>query len=238
MITERDERILMHVGLYTLSIRPVIERLFFDGASCDNVINRLLRERALQANGGDRSARLPGGISYYQLTIPAARKFGFPTHRALRRQTAGLRRDIAVLWFCNMSNKKIRRLEQYELTDLYGPGEQLGRGFGIPHAVHIDGSAGAVLRLYTPTTIEDRTFVRTLRTDAELVMKHAGVAAWAKRGSYRFVVLVDSPVRQERLSQQLTRLRDMPVRCSIDTAPSLDTLHFFAKQLENSDGRS
>lgn len=238
-MTERDEKILAHVGLYTLSIRPVIERLFFEGASCDNVISRLLRERALQANGGERASRLPGGISYYQITIPSARRLGFPTHRALRRQAAGLRRDIPVLSFCTMTEKKRRRIEHYELEDLFGAGEQLGRGFGIPHAVEVETGSSAVLRLYTPSTIEDRTSVRTFRNDSQIMMSHGKIASWVKRGSYRFVVLVDSVSRRDRLADQFSRIEDIAVQCTIDTAPSLDTLHILSKQtLEAQDGDS
>ena len=48
-MNERDDQILNHIGRYTVSIRAVIERLFFAGKDSDHVINRLLTEERIQA---------------------------------------------------------------------------------------------------------------------------------------------------------------------------------------------
>ena len=67
----RDEGILRHIALYRVSIRAVIERLFFEGRSCDDVISRLVNtEKVLTVQ------RLPNRISYYRLSLSAARARG------------------------------------------------------------------------------------------------------------------------------------------------------------------
>ena len=46
----RDERILAHVGLYHVSLRPLVERLFFAGHDARNVLGRLRAEGRQRAD--------------------------------------------------------------------------------------------------------------------------------------------------------------------------------------------
>jgi hypothetical protein len=232
MLTERDENILRHVGLYTISIRKVIEHVFFGGADSDNVISRLLESGYLQKNGGDpsRTAALPGGISYYQLSSREAVRLDVPIHRTQPRQPEVLRKSVAVLWYCTMHPGIMRRrLERWELTDLFGKDADRGRGFRTSHAIQLDGNQSAILRLYAPSSAE-HTFIRTLRIEADLAAAHATIASWVQRTTYRFVILVESQTRATRLSRRLATLA-LPVKCSVELAPSLDTLQVECRRI-------
>ena len=45
---KRDELILDHIGRYTISIRRIIEDLFFEGGSCGNALDRLVDKQLFQ----------------------------------------------------------------------------------------------------------------------------------------------------------------------------------------------
>lgn len=62
----RDDRILDRIGLSSISLRPIIERLFFEGKNCGNVIRRLTKQGKIVSRPG-----LPSRIRYYQLATPA-----------------------------------------------------------------------------------------------------------------------------------------------------------------------
>lgn len=236
MLTSRDQLILQHVGLYTISIRRVIEQQFFAGMDCENVIARLLVESRIRANGGvaGKIGRLPGGISYYQLTPPEADRIGVPHHRTKQLPSAVLPRLISVLWFCTMTNKKRRRLERYELKNLFGAGTNLGTGLGVPHVLELSGERKAILRVYTPGHVKDRAYARSLAIDAERAAEHAGLAPWIRERNYRFVVLVDSPAKQKRLQHVIERV-GVPIEFSVELAPSVQTLHTACKETQHSE---
>ena len=46
---EREDNILDHIGRYRITLRAVLERLFFEGASCNNVVQRLVRQGKIRA---------------------------------------------------------------------------------------------------------------------------------------------------------------------------------------------
>src|SRR5262245_10225017 len=59
----RDKKILWHIGLHGVSIREVVEHLFFDGKSSGNVMQRLRNDGLIED-----AARLPGNFTCYSLT--------------------------------------------------------------------------------------------------------------------------------------------------------------------------
>lgn len=87
-MTPRDDQILRHVARHQLTIRPVLQRLFFkspDAAS--NVVARLLKAGLLE------SSKLPDGFSYYQLTDKGARAIGLarpPRVRSMKQLGAAI----------------------------------------------------------------------------------------------------------------------------------------------------
>ena len=77
----KDEQILKHIGRDGLTIRAVLEQQYFDGRSCDHVINRLIHEKRVRSVNG-----LPGGLSYYHLSLTEARTRRVPEHRGRPRR--------------------------------------------------------------------------------------------------------------------------------------------------------
>jgi hypothetical protein len=116
-MNERDELILKHIGKYGLSVRVVIEKLFFGGATSDHVLSRLLKEGRIVGAAG-----IPGGLSYYRLSLSEARARGVPEHRARPKKGAALRQALQVLWFCCMSDKNRNRLERKKVGETFGSG--------------------------------------------------------------------------------------------------------------------
>ena len=100
----RDEEILRHLGLYRISIRPVLSRLFFAGRDPGNVLQRLRAAGLVQewpkrraSDAGARAGFLTG-LSYYQLTVAGA--LGrVPLTRAAPLNTRALHKHFAVLWW-------------------------------------------------------------------------------------------------------------------------------------------
>lgn len=214
-MTNRDERILAHVGLYRLSIRAAIERLFFEDKSCDDVINRLVaRDRALTVD------RLPNRISYYKLSLAAARARGIQENRAESRgvRTRSLRRSVAVLWFCCMGTVIRHKIERNKLTQLFGRAP----GLGIPHCWEQQPSGRAVYRIYTPgpNTPTDE-IVRTLRADSEAAIAHEKLAPLIIADRYVFAVLVETPERKTQLEEHLQRAVPVAAPVLVEVVPDL-----------------
>src|SRR5258707_478558 len=129
-MNERDENILKHIGKYGLSIRAVIEKLFFGCATCDHVINRLIKEKRIVSDPS-----IPGGVSYYRLSLGEARARTVPDHRARPKRGAALRQALRILWFCCMWDKKRNRLERKRVAENFGNGP----GSGKPHCAEAEG---------------------------------------------------------------------------------------------------
>jgi hypothetical protein len=56
---DRDEKILKHIARYGVSIRAIIEKLFFEDGTCDHVLNRLIKEKRIASEPS-----IPGGLCY------------------------------------------------------------------------------------------------------------------------------------------------------------------------------
>src|SRR3972149_107866 len=97
---DRDLSILRHVGLYRITLRPVLERLFFAGGSWGAVLQRLRSDGWLQAG------KFPRNVSYYQLTPKAAAYLALPLSRATPFGAQALHKHLAILWFCWMGQPR------------------------------------------------------------------------------------------------------------------------------------
>lgn len=214
----RDERILKHVALYRISIRAVIEHLYFEGRSCDDVINRLAsKERLLTVS------KLPNRVSYYRLSLSAARARGVQENRALTKgvQTRSLRRALAMLWFCCMGERQRHRIERNILTQMLGRAP----GLGIPHCWELlDQETKLVYRVYTPgpnTPPDD--VVRMLQIDGEKAIADPKLAPLVIARRYVFAVLVENADRKITLSKQINNA-SLQVPASIHVVPDVHDL--------------
>lgn len=213
---ERDEKILKHIGKYGLSIRAVIEKLFFDGATCDHVINRLIKENRIASEAG-----IPGGVCYYRLTLSEARSRAVPEHRARPKKGAALRQALQVLWFCCMSGKKRNRIERKQVGKNFGN----GKGSGKPHCAEAGEESSIVYRLYAPgPNSRDDYLLKRLRSDYEVALEVPELRDWIQDRAFGFAVLVETPERGEKLKRLIKKHGPSSVTIVIEVVPGLSNL--------------
>lgn len=215
-MNERDESILKHIGKYCLSIRAVIEKLFFGGATSDHVLSRLLKEGRIVSAAG-----IPGGLSYYRLSLSEARARGVPEHRARPKNGAALRLALQVLWFCCMSEKNRTRLGQKKVGETFGN----GNGSGKPHCAESEGDHSVVYRIYAPgPNSRDDYLLKCLRSDTEKGVKRPELRKWIEARAFAFAVLVETPERKERLKRMISKTGPYDVWIHVEVVPGLLTL--------------
>ncbi len=191
--SDRDERILRHIGLYRITLRPVLSRLFFDGGNPGNVIQRLVAEGRIQARAG-----LPNRLSYYQLTVAEARARGLPEARARPPRGQALPAHLGTLWFCCVEGQGRTRLEHNELRQLFG-----NRFPNGPHCIE-GGSVPKIVRVHTITPRASlSTAVRMLGRRIERFRESTVLGAWVRNRQYCIAILADEPGRVERLRRSL-----------------------------------
>ncbi len=224
MLTERDEDILWHVGLYRLTLRPVLAEAF-GLATPGNVLSRLRRAKLLRERTG-----LPGGVSYYQLTEASAAG-RVPLDRTNDLGHA-LPLHLAVLWWCHFAKHPKRRLEVHELEELFGDNVRFPPQ--IPHCVdrNVPGAKRRrVWRVYVPgPSTTPSKVVRAIRQDIAHAEEAGGkLEHWLKETrTYAFAVLVDSEPRRRQLRQILGPLHE-EVSIAVDVAPSPERLGDFLR---------
>ena len=195
MLTERDEDILWHVGLYRLTLRPVLAHAF-GLSNPGNVLHRLRRANVLRERSG-----LPGRLSYYQLTEKAAAG-RVPLDRTLVLGETALKTHLAVLWWCHFSRWARRRLELEDLDEVFGPDHGLP-----PQLVHCIDRKQAGLerrrmwRVYVPgPATRPRKVLRLLETSIRDVTERRNkVSDFLESRTYAFAVLTDSELRKKQL---------------------------------------
>jgi len=228
-VLARDDEVLKHIGLYRVSLRAVIEDLYFDGRTCDHVIQRLLDEGRISAFSG-----LPGSLSYYQLTLSEARRRLLPDDRTRPHKPAALRRALAVLWYCCTAQQRRLRLERHQLGTLFGR----GGGFGRPHVAELaSDNSSRVYRVFAPGDgALDGRLVKTLRREAAAAAAHARLGAWVQAGTFGFAVLVPSEGRRRRLAVLLERL-PVSVPYTIEVVPDALALPNAIRELQQRERR-
>ncbi|MCC6763351.1 MAG: hypothetical protein IT293_01700 [Deltaproteobacteria bacterium] len=217
----RDERLLAHLGLYHVSLRPILERLFFDGADARNVLGRLA------AAGRIRSRPLRGGpLRLYQLTAAEAATRGLP-HRAHPLGSRALAEALAVLWFAACDEPLRYRLERPELEALLGTEPPHG-----PHVVE-PGEPPRVYRVYVPGPQTRTTvIVKTLARYAGALTANEILASWMKNRLYAVAVLLDEGQRRMRVDTVLRRT-SLPLEVRTAYAPPPHALHDAVRKLRH-----
>ena len=219
---DRDEKILRHIGRYRVSIRAVIEQLFFSGESCDHVLQRLSKDGRVQTH----RAAIPGGLSYYQLSLTEARRLGFPDSRARQDKTKLLRRELAVLWFCCMTPNRRKRLEREEYRYLGS-----GKGLASPHVAELAADRSTIYRVYLPgPEIRDERFVDVLRDDAFLTIQHPQLSEWADRGTYQIALVVENQDRADKLQRMIEQRTFPRVGIHCEVVPPFELLYRAVRQ--------
>lgn len=218
---ERDEQILTHVARYTISLRKVIETLFFDGMSANNKINRLVKENLLQRS----SQAFEGNYTYYQLTKKGCGVLGMAPNKARPKDERGLAQDLGALWFACMGEVSRKRLSNEELRTLFGA----PKGGNVIHVAQ----AGAddetvVFRLFIPgETTRAKPFIATVKKAAHEAIGDEKLLRWIERGSYRFAVLVHDERKKAEVRKGIEEEEFPDVRIHLDVVPTPTTLRQF-----------
>lgn len=220
-MTDRDREVLGHVGLYRLSLRPTLSRLFFGGHDPSSVLQRLRGQGLLQ----ERTDGLPGRISYYQLTDGAAARLGLPLKRAAPLGERALLTHLAVLWFATMDGIPRTRVEPRALESLFGEASP-----ATPQSVHcledVEGRR-RIYRVFVPgrrSTIG--ALLKSIRSEIAVAKEAGGeLASWLQARVYGFAVLVETPEWQTALQEALRRSDILSeAHVAVSLAPSPETL--------------
>lgn len=191
---ERDLAILRHTGLYRITLRPVLERLFFGGKSCGAVLQRLRSDDGLLQLG-----KLPRRVSYYQLTPKAAAQLGLPVSRTTPFGTQALHRHLSILWFCCMGQPRRFRLEPDKLERLFPSHPPAG-----DHCVEEGDKKSRIYHLYTPDAhAAMRNVIREIRANLNEACANRALDKWLEGQRYSFAVLVETPERRAALRSAL-----------------------------------
>jgi hypothetical protein len=227
-MNNQDDLILDHIARYTISIRKVIERLFFKGASCGNALDRLVDKQLIQ-----RVAKaLEGNYSYYQLTTKAARTLNLPLNKALPKGESSLAQNLAALWFACESSLSRKRLTDGELEKLFGipPGQNV---------VYVAQNGGeedtTVFRLFVPSESArvKKGYLQALRKSAFQDLEDKRLLPWIERGTYSYAILVHNSFRKEELERLIPALDFPKLRLHIEIAPTPSTLPVFLPAKED-----
>lgn len=195
ILQPRDEKILDHIGRYRITLRPVLDHLFFAGESsgCGNVLKRLLASGYVTARDG-----LPAKRRYYQLTAKGAEGRA-PLARTKPMRAQSLRSALAVLWFCAMNESPRVRLETWELRGILDIDLPAGKHCAQP---------GKPLKLFRVQIPSGRTktagVISSLKDHIQESFTHSVIKAWAKDRRYGFAILAEA--------ERVPELRDAVAR--------------------------
>ncbi len=195
----RDDLLLNHVGLYWVTTRSVLCRLFFPSGNPGNVLQRLRTQGLLCERP------LGGGLHYYQLTRDGAR-YRVPLKRAAPLGERALEKHLAVLHFSCATNTPRRRLEYAELVQFFGARGPLSPQ--APHCLDDVAEARRIHRLYVPSArTKPGTLLGSIRADIDEALAAPGNLPEYVRGrTYDFSILVDTAPWAQVLEGTIKRL--------------------------------
>jgi hypothetical protein len=216
---DSDLRILHHLGRYTVTLRRVLQVLFFEGGSAETALKRLERGGYIQRV----ERQLPGNFSYYQLKKRGAAVINVSENKAKPKETKGLAQDLAALWFSCMGDRPRKRLVDTELRTLFGA----PKGGNVIHVAQAE-EEPTVFRLFIPEADSNlERYVTTLKRAAHESCTDEKLLRWIERGTFQFAVLLTNEGRKEKLAE-LIRASDFPdLRIQIALAPSPRELQLF-----------
>lgn len=184
-MTDLEDRILAHIGLYQISFARVIEHCFLEGRSCGRVMNELHRQGLVQIRRG-----FGGSPKYYQLTRSELIRRGLPEWRAKRPKSQAFPTAVAILCFCNLATTQRHLLEPSDVNSLFPSGIPEGS-----HCVERHDDGYRIFRIRVTSQVADpdqSTLVRSLRKRASQAMTFPGLRPWVTTGRYSFAVLVEA----------------------------------------------
>ena len=180
---ERRNAILGHIARYRLSLRPVIEKLFFDGKSCDNVLRAMVHDELIvarpESDAKQKSALIPGGYKYYQLSLKAADQFSLPSSRTTILGPGAFDKHIAILWFCCMGEKRYSLLDSQHLAKLFAVGQGLLSEIPAgPYCIELEGKHRVFRIISTGPTSTDQYCIGQFKEHLQDATSHPVLKRW------------------------------------------------------------
>lgn len=162
-LTARQLAVLHHLRRYRVSLRPVLDRIFYagEGDGCKRDLEALRAHGCIEvvenavADPEQKNVR----YSYYLLARRGAALLEIPGGRTSRVGPDALTRHLAHLWYCCCDRQRRHRLLDDDLTRLFAPPDEPARAEHstverIPgfHCLARGGEQFLVQQMYAPHT--------------------------------------------------------------------------------------
>ena len=224
--TEKDAKILAHIGLYQLTFAHVIKRIYFPSTHFPDRVDALKKAgdtlSALARQKKLATHKFPGGVKYYTLLAkkPGAEAVDY---------------DLATLWLAFMGERRYRRLTRADLKQLFVKPPH----HHVRHVLADEMGGPTVLRVYPTATDLKQTLTSIKRHIQEARKKYR---SQLEAGDYGFVVISETESKANDIRAELERKRPGMSRLVevaqflVTTAPTSKTVTVAIKQWTKEQG--
>ena len=227
---DRRRKILNHIGRYTFSLVPVIQKLYFNGKRCDSVLGTMIENDLIvarpDAEEGRKGTLIPGGYKYYQLTRKAAKQLGVPSSRTKPPAPGSFDKHLAILWYCCMGKRRLNVLEQRNIHTLFAAEDDLFvQAPEGPYCIELEGDH-RVFRVIVPgLTARESYHINQFKQHLDTAMSHPVLTRWIQARRLAYAFLVSNDGQRKTLHSQLKNQGYFgTVHCEVVTVPTHQTL--------------
>jgi hypothetical protein len=211
--TPRQEAILRHIGRYALTLRPVLDVLFYGGQAngCDADVAQLRAHKLIAAveNAVADTTDPHTRYSFYQLTKAGAKVSGASEYRAKSLGGQAVARYLSFLWFCCIKKPRRHRIGLAQLVEIFGeeilsPNGAKKRDLLLPgfHCLEKTEDSYRIRHLYAP-----KTSVGDTATELRKRLRDARTLPVIERAildrQYGFAVLAETTQQRDALRAHL-----------------------------------
>lgn len=215
MVSPRQGAILRHIARYALTVRPVLDALFYDGVpnACERDLVQLRSLKLITAveNAVADSTDPRSRFSYYQLTKSGSKSIGASEYRGKALGGQAVTRYLAFLWFCCLKRPRRHRIGVAQLIQIFG--EEIlplnscnKRDLLLPgfHCLDKTELSYRVLHLYAPKTSVNDTATE-IRKRLREARRLPVIAQAIVDRSYGFAVLAETIEQRDALRSHLAK---------------------------------
>lgn len=230
VISPRQEAILRHIARYAITLRPVLDTLFYQGQpnGCEGDLSQLraLKLISVVENAVPDPADPHARYSYYQLTKAGAKRIGASEYRGKALGGQAVARYLAFLWFCCIKRPRRHRIALAQLMQIFGDeivtvDRDNKRDLLLPgfHCLDKTEHSYRVLHLYAPKTSVGDTATEIRKRLREVRRLPLLDQAITDR-QYGFAVLAETTQQRDSLRTHLAKsFADDPVSILVASSP-------------------
>jgi len=185
----QEQRILEHIGLYTLTLRPILDHMFFDDQpnACANVL-KSLKQKGLIVHRHE----LHGRQAYYQLTKAGAIRAGLTTAVAAPILSR-LHEKISILWFSILGDTPRTLITKPDLKQLL---PDSGAKLNAPHCLErAPDKTFCLYRVRVVKSVKPANLLKDLRRYIKKALSETDTRTALLDGHYGFALLSESKDR-------------------------------------------